>query len=226
MFLEFYVSKLAKKNDIRLCRSKNIFHTIRNSGNIRIFEDMKDRIKEILDLDNSLTNVEIFERHISLEHLLDNCLAEERCFEACQACPNFGRLWTCPPFQNKIYESYKSIDIIVSRIPTLKGAPLARTLQECYGPVKEIAHNVLLEYETVLQGMALSFAGSCSFCKDQACSRIDNKPCRHPELARKSLEGVGFDIGKILETYFGLELEWGKEDDVPEFLTFVGGVMY
>ncbi|MDE6397645.1 MAG: DUF2284 domain-containing protein [Muribaculaceae bacterium] len=187
---------------------------------------MKERIKNLLNLDDSLSKTDIHEKIISLENLSETCLAIEQCAEACQKCSNYGKLWTCPPFFENVRTSYNEIEIIVCRIPTIKGMSMADCLKTMYEPVKEIVHRVLLEREKECHGIALSFAGSCSFCKAGICSRVDNLPCRHPELARRSLEGIGFDVGKILETYFGIKLEWSQGENMPEYLTFVAGVMY
>lgn len=73
-------------------------------------------------------------------------------------------------------------------------------------------------------GMALGFAGTCIYCPEtEKCSRLIDQPCRHPDLARPSLESFGFDIGKTTSELFNIPLLWGKDDKMPEYLTLVCG---
>ncbi len=194
--------------------------------NLRIFGNMKKEIKNCLDQNPNLRSVEVLERSVSLDELSSTCLDVTRCKDACMACPNYAKLWTCPPFEGRVIDSYETIDVIVCRIPTLKDESMDVCLNRVYTLVKDTVHKVLLSKEREKKGLALSFAGSCSFCKEKACARLDMKPCRHPDLARKSLEGIGFDVGKILKTFFGIELQWSENGATPDFLTFVAGVMY
>lgn len=51
-------------------------------------------------------------------------------------------------------------------------------------------------------------------------------PCRHPELVRPSLEACGFDIGRTTSELFGIELKWGADGKMPEYLTLVCGFFH
>jgi predicted metal-binding protein len=39
--------------------------------------------------------------------------------------------------------------------------------------------------------------GNCGMCR--TCTAVEDKPCRHPEKARASLEGIGVDVIALLE---------------------------
>ena len=56
--------------------------------------------------------------------------------------------------------------------------------------------------------------------------RPEAKPCRHPELVRPSLEACGFDIAHTTSELFGIELKWGTDGSLPEYLTLVCGFFH
>jgi predicted metal-binding protein len=39
--------------------------------------------------------------------------------------------------------------------------------------------------------------GNCQLCR--TCAAVEDKPCRHPEKARASLEAIGVDVIGLLE---------------------------
>ena len=68
--------------------------------------------------------------------------------------------------------------------------------------------------------------GSCLYCPEGTCTRPEAKPCRHPELVRPSLEACGFDIARTTSELFGIELKWGTDGSLPEYLTLVCGFFH
>ncbi len=63
-------------------------------------------------------------------------------------------------------------------------------------------------------------------CSDNECTRNCGTPCRHPEKVRPSLEAFGFDIAKTLSELFNIELLWGKDGKLPEYLVLVSGFFH
>lgn len=43
---------------------------------------------------------------------------------------------------------------------------------------------------------------------------------------RPSLEACGFDIGKTTAELFGIDLKWGTDGKLPEYLTLVCGFFH
>lgn len=80
---------------------------------------------------------------------------------------------------------------------------------------------LLLDMEKTHKGRAF-FPGSCLIC--QSCTRTENKPCIYPERVRPSLEACGFDIGKTASELLHIELKWGEQGKMPEYLLLVSGV--
>lgn len=84
----------------------------------------------------------------------------------------------------------------------------------------------LLELEHRYGGRAFAYVGKCLYCPDSECARKCNRPCLHPDKVRPSLEAFGFDIARTLSELFGIELLWGKNDILPEYLVLVSGLFH
>lgn len=147
----------------------------------------------------------------------------------CMECRNYNRNWSCPPYSHDIpaeLRQYSHIIITATSItPKKKNIPLSEW-NSIVGPERERVEKYLLAMEKELGGRAFGFGGSCSYCPEDECTRPKGLPCRHPELVRPSLEAYGFDISKTLSELFDIELVWGKEGFIPEYITLVSGCMF
>lgn len=147
----------------------------------------------------------------------------------CQQCRNYGCRYGCPPFDYdplEVIRKYERVRIIgIKIIPDDKHIPL-QAVNELMRPITTQLNKELLEAEKSLGGMYFGFVGTCPYCGDKTCARIDSKPCRHPDKVRPSLEAFGFDIGKTAKDLLGIEIKWSSGDFIPEYLTLVGGIFY
>lgn len=149
--------------------------------------------------------------------------------ELCRKCPNYGRRYGCPPFEEEPLENIKNYSIVriigVKIIPSDSHLPLA-SASALMEPVTKELNEELLEMERLLQGKAFGFVGSCPYCGGLPCARIKGEPCKHPDKVRPSLEAIGFDISKTARDLLGIDIKWSKNDYIPEFLTLVCGLFY
>lgn len=147
----------------------------------------------------------------------------------CQQCRNYGRRHGCPPFDDDPLLTlcrYDSVRLLgVKIIPTDKTLPLDAA-NGLMLPVITAMNAELLAMEKELDGRCYGFVGACPYCGGAPCARIDGQPCRHPEKVRPSLEAVGFDISKTAKELLGLEIKWGRDGRLPEYLTLVCGIFY
>ena len=120
----------------------------------------------------------------------------KRFLECCRACRNYGCSWGCPPFGYDV------------------GAYLSQ-----YTSALIIATKIT----PAEQHVPMSEAGRLIRPERQ---RLEAKPCRHPELVRPSLEACGFDIARTTSELFGIELKWGTDGSLPEYLTLVCGFFH
>ena len=113
-------------------------------------------------------------------------------------CNRWGRYWTCPPnlrlSQDQFLEGFRRY----------RHAMFIKALDPKQG--QEIS--VAIEKEAMLaHNCPFSFAlAMCVQC--EACAFPE--PCRHPHLARPSMDGYGVDIGRTVES-IGFKVEFDKE---------------
>ena len=153
----------------------------------------------------------------------------ERIGGYCLSCPNYGRSWGCPPFGFSIgrYLSGDATALLTATkiVPEKQGLPLSEA-QRLILPERRRLERRLLEMERQYGGLSFAYVGTCLYCPAGTCTRPEGKPCRHPELVRPSLEACGFDIGKTTAELFGIDLKWGTDGKLPEYLTLVCGFFH
>lgn len=147
----------------------------------------------------------------------------------CRQCGNYGRRYGCPPFDYdplSIIEGYERVRIIgVKIIPHDKRLPLSLA-GELMEPVIVSLNKEILETEKQLDGYCCGFVGSCPYCEGKPCARTEGKPCKHPDKVRPSLEAFGFDMSMTAKELLGLDIQWSKDDLIPEYLTLLCGIFY
>lgn len=147
----------------------------------------------------------------------------------CRVCPNYGTVWACPPFEfdvEPLMRRYRHVFIIASEItPVEPSLPLDRA-QELLKPERMRLEKLLHDLENETGGMALAFAGKCLYCPDGECARASGEPCRHPDMARPSLEAWGIDVSATAREVFGIELLWGHGNILPPRLVLVAALFH
>ena len=153
----------------------------------------------------------------------------ERFAPLCRECANYNRSWGCPPFGFDVATrlgEYSQVLLIATRIvPAQTGLPISLSRRLIH-PERLRLDGRLRELERLHGGLSCSYVGSCLYCPEGTCTRPEGRPCRHAELVRPSLEAYGFDIGRTLRELFSIELLWGTEGRMPEYLTLVCGLFH
>ena len=123
-------------------------------------------------------------------------------------CKNYNKKLQCPP-HTMTHKNTSELLSCYSRAILLEGAP----------PLREFHQRLLnLEKEAFLSGLTRAFAfgaGPCPIC--EACP--EDGICRHPELARPSMEASGMDVYLTLKE-IGIALTPLKEED--QFVRYFG----
>ena len=154
--------------------------------------------------------------------------ADVRC-----ACPNYGRIWSCPPLAQDtptLVRPFSQIHIVgVKVIYDPQTRALADTPQrtdqirrDTYGRGKRAMLESLLEIERSLPGTWCIAAGECELCPQ--CSRLQGTPCRMPHRMRYSFSGLGLDLTKIAENLLEMPLLWQK-DGLPAYNVAIGALL-
>jgi predicted metal-binding protein len=168
-----------------------------------------------------------FVREISVEEYLARFHNPTEVWGYCRACENYGKSWGCPPFDFDVEErlrQYKNLRLIAVKItPKEEGLPID-IAQELILPERKRLDRYLLDLEREYNGLACSYVGKCYYCAEESCSRLCGKSCRYPELVRPSLEAYGFDVAKTTRDLFNIELKWGTNGSLPEYIVLVCGL--
>ena len=157
------------------------------------------------------------------------CVEPERVGGYCRECGNYGRSWGCPPFGFDVDEylaGYASALLVATKIvPETRGIPISES-GRLIRPERLRLEARLLEMERLYGGRSFAYVGTCLHCPEGSCTRPAGKPCRHPDKVRPSLEACGFDIARTTSELFGIDLKWGSEGRIPEYLTLVCGFFH
>ncbi|MGI6403136.1 MAG: DUF2284 domain-containing protein [Oscillospiraceae bacterium] len=144
---------------------------------------------------------------------------------ACEqnACGKYGRCWMCPP-------DVGDIDKMIAQAKKYRYALVFQSigqLEDSFdiegmeAAAKE--HNALMQRLAVqlapLLGSFLKLgAGGCQVCPH--CTRPDNQPCRHPDMAMASLEAYGIAVSELAE------LSGMKYINGSNTVTYFGGFLF
>ena len=169
----------------------------------------------------------------SVEDFTASCVDVAKFLDCCRKCSfNYEKNWMCPPFDfdpMSVWRSYRSVRLTGWQLAFDKTAPLPADADPLALAVKELKKEkarmlqALLAEEQRTPGSLCLLAGSCELCP--TCARIENKPCRHPEAARHSLEALGADVSKAAKQFLGIEIKWAEKGVLPDYLTLVGALL-
>ncbi len=169
-------------------------------------------------------------RQISMDDYMEKYVNVGEFLEYCKQCPNYGKIWSCPPYDfdpEDVWRGFSSIYIAARKITFPKGqSPAGREeLAKILSEVKDDMSRELFELEKEFPGSVSLSAGSCGMCRGGGCTRPEGEPCRFPEKMRFSIESLGGNVGLTVSRLMGIELEWMEEGKMPSYFVLVGGLM-
>lgn len=173
---------------------------------------------------------EFITKIISLEKLYEY-YDPEKVEGFCRSCPNYGRIWSCPPlfFDPVSYlEKFGYVLLIVEKIyPEAEKVNSPETLSDLFQVSRRLFGDSLISLTkntfSTEKELEVLIAGNCYFCN--VCQREKDLPCKHPEELKYSLESIGFLVGDITKEIMGIQLQWLGDGEKPEFLLMVGAVV-
>lgn len=128
---------------------------------------------------------------------------DRRFRDMCQsnACGNYGKCWMCPPDVGDIDQliaeakTYDSI-LVYQTIGTLEDSYDFEGMMEAANRHNKLARQLTELFDTLPCSQKLHLgAGGCHGCA--VCAKRTNEPCRHPELAMRSLEVYGINVSEL-----------------------------
>ena len=172
--------------------------------------------------------IERFQKEIDVSDYLEGYVAVEEFLEYCKACPNYGAVWSCPPFDFDAEGYWRRFSrfLVIARKIHLPGGISQEEGFRILSDVKADMTRELLELEASNPGSVSLSAGSCSICRNTSgCTRPDGQPCRHPDTMRYSVEALGGNVGLTVQKLLGIQLEWIEEGKLPSYFVLVGGLL-
>ena len=118
----------------------------------------------------------------------------------CRPCPDYGRYWTCPPYDVPAAEYWAGFDTVLLEGMQFHFTPAM--LERRFDPEELAEYTRRLTAEQARQmdralrrqypGAAVLTTGGCTLCEE--CTRPMGRPCRHPQAVGYSLESLGCDV--------------------------------
>lgn len=179
-------------------------------------------------------HTEIYIKPSTIEELKNNFWDIEKFKGFCKQCRNYGKLWSCPPYNFSIEEyvdRYKYVYIVGVKIvfdeDTLSSIntkeKISNYTTETLHFMKNKIMNEMLKLEKLYPNSTSLSAGGCNLCEN--CSKLKNIQCVHPDLMRYSLESLGFDVGGVSSKLLNFELKWATETRLPDYFSLIAGIM-
>jgi predicted metal-binding protein len=153
-------------------------------------------------------------------------LKKETVFNLCAQCPNFDKLWSCPPIvpDFEIFSAiYKYADVFLFWAETSQFFKEKDPAIACYEFLKKENRKYVLKLEEEKSGRAV-FSFSCDLCPK--CGKKEGKPCRKPNKLRFNLTAFGFmtdDLSKMLMNH---QISWSKDKNEAQYITQVSFLLY
>ena len=169
---------------------------------------------------------------VDVDEFVENYVDIERFMGLCEECENYGKNWNCPPFDFDVMEvwnsfnklkiiafkldfsdeelnmeySDKELEFILKRLERMK----VKLMNDIYALESETAYGL--------------FLGNCNLC--MKCTREFGMPCKMPFKMRYSIESLGGNVDQLIEDIFGFKILYAKDNRLPEYLIFVGGLLF
>lgn len=171
------------------------------------------------------SNISRLEASVPVADFVRQGVDVPRFLELCRACTQFGRRWSCPPFDfdpPAIWGRYRHMRIhaLCIRMGEQASPTDAMNIME---HCKAFFHTELLAMEAASAGSLALTAGACTLCP--SCARPEGMPCRHPDKMRHSIEALGGNVALVAEQYLHSPLQWFDGDTPPGQLLLVGAVL-
>lgn len=165
----------------------------------------------------------------------------------CKECSNYGKKWSCPPYDFNVLDYWKNFNSIYilgekitfnqeERLKNYGKAEIEYIMSDVLFKEKQKLTEELYKLEKQYEGSVSLSAGSCSLCGDgimdsKNCTRVScnnstaKESCVHFDKMRYSIESLGGNVGKTCSQLLGINLEWVQENKLPAYFVLVCGLL-
>lgn len=162
---------------------------------------------------------------VPVGEFLETCVDVKKFEALCRQCPNYGKIWACPPLGEDplaLWREYETLELHARVL--IPGESMGeKELMEAFREEKLRLSRKVLNLEKNHPGSRSMAASTCLQCSP--CQRVLGRPCLHPEQLRYSIEALGGDVGKLMEVYLHRPIQWIRQGILPPYLTIVAGLL-
>ncbi|MCR5026243.1 MAG: DUF2284 domain-containing protein [Methanobrevibacter sp.] len=169
---------------------------------------------------------------VDVEEFIENYVDIERFMGLCEECENYGKNWNCPPFDfdvMEVWNSFNKLKIIAFKLD-FSDEELAmeysdKELEFILKRLERMKVKLMNDIYTLEDENSYAlFLGNCNLC--MKCTREFGMPCKMPFKMRYSIESLGGNVDQLIEDIFGFKILYAKDNRLPEYLIFVGGILF
>ena len=169
---------------------------------------------------------------VAVSEFVENYVDVEKFLELCKDCEDYGKNWNCPPFEfdvMDVWNSYDKLKIIAFKIEfddeELATVYSDKELDFVLKRVERMKIKLMNEIYVLEDENSLGlFLGQCNLC--MKCTREFGMPCKMPFKMRYYIESLGGNVDQCIEDIFDLKVLYAKDNKLPQYLVFVGGLLY
>ena len=178
---------------------------------------------------------QLYHASIPVSEYLEHYVDVKTFLNACKACPNFDKVWSCPSYDFDVlsyWRQYQTLLLTARKITfceealslTFPPEEVNEIINQVVLPEKQKLTDMLMEEEKKYPGSISLSAGSCNLCKN-GCAKPLGQPGRFPDQMRYSSESLGGNVGLTIEKLMGIQLEWMEEGKLPHHFVLVCGLL-
>jgi predicted metal-binding protein len=141
----------------------------------------------------------------------------------CEACPTYGRKWSCPPWSPSFSKydlqeyPYAALVLFWCDLDQFRYTKTEYVrIRAANTIMKSRMDRFMRSLERRLDGVMIS-NGNCRLCNP--CSKKKGQPCKRPEAMRYSMEALGLNVGRITADFLDHRLLWYKDKTLPAYLS-------
>ncbi len=165
--------------------------------------------------------IECFEKQTTMKKLLE-FFDVEKVNSDCVDCPNYNKIWSCPPHDFNTYDyvsQYNRVDLYMAKINLDIETATKEDMKNIFEKERRIFSDALVNMENEMSIAVI--AGNCYKCS--VCTRSEGRACIFKDKMRYSLEALGFKVGEIAK-FVGVELKWSNDKAIAPYLVTVGAI--
>ena len=152
---------------------------------------------------------------------------EDKAFtlEFCQSCPNYNKIWVCPPFAptfGELSKNYDHLHLAVFYIYMDSIAEEEDKINTGYKKVKTSGNQFMATLEQNLNGLLIT-GNHCEICR--LCTIVNKKPCSYPDKMRYNFTSLGLNMAGISKNLLNHPLQWPEKGNTPKYISSFAGVL-